>query len=55
MYSNIDAHLPLGEYISESVWASRQDFMNWRDSQKFSKAHGGKAKDSSEGKVSIFR
>ena len=30
-----------GEYISESVWASRKDFDNWRESQKFAQAHGG--------------
>ncbi|EIE26351.1 hypothetical protein COCSUDRAFT_32145 [Coccomyxa subellipsoidea C-169] len=30
-----------GEYISQSVWATRQDFQNWRDSQKFAQAHGG--------------
>lgn len=36
-----------GEYISESVWASRKDFEAWRDSQKFQQAHGG------EGKVSV--
>lgn len=35
-----------GEYISESVWASRKDFEAWRDSQKFQQAHGG-----GEGKV----
>ena len=35
-----------GEYISESVWASRKDFEAWRDSQRFGAAHG-----SSEGKV----
>lgn len=35
-----------GEYISESVWASRKDFEAWRDRQKFQQAHGG------EGKVS---
>ena len=30
-----------GEYISQSVWATRQDFNNWRESQKFAQAHGG--------------
>ncbi len=35
-----------GEYISESVWASRADFDNWRNSQSFGAAHG-----SSEGKA----
>lgn len=29
-----------GEYISQSTWASRQDFKNWTQSQSFSKAHG---------------
>ena len=33
-----------GEYISESVWASRKDFEAWRDSQKFQQAHGGEGK-----------
>ena len=35
-----------GEYVSESVWASREDFEAWRGSQRFGAAHG-----SGEGKV----
>ncbi|KAL3145328.1 hypothetical protein ABBQ38_001588 [Trebouxia sp. C0009 RCD-2024] len=29
-----------GEYISQSTWASREDFKNWTQSQNFAKAHG---------------
>ena len=35
-------------FSSHSVWASKQDFINWTESEAFHKAHagaGGKSKD----------
>ena len=29
------------EYISHTIWGSRQNFENWRNSQEFVRAHSG--------------